>query len=248
LSYQGTLNFEFQVYYENIAIMGMQGDGKTTQARKILDTIPNVPRWIWSPMRPTENYEGYGKYTDKIEELTRGFFIFTGEFNEKNFLAFINKAKAQHDLLLVIDDCHEFCTKQFLPDEWKTLILSYRNKGIHSIFLSPFPNQVHNTILGSCAHVFCFRFTLESQIEWVRKNVFGNQAWILLSRDLRQKDDPAWPDKLEKYSYMYRNMNHTENQLMSFGQVAILTQPKESNEDQNEEKKEEIEANDNHTD
>lgn len=218
MSYNNTINFKWQIFYENVAILGMQGDGKTTICRQLLDDIPDVPRIIWASQRPKEHYEGYGDFVNNIDELGRGFFVYTGEYTEKNFIKFLNKVHSLHDILIVIDDAHEWCSKQFLPPEWKNLILSGRNRGIHTIFLSPFPNSLHNTILGSCAHYYCFRFTLKSHIEWVKENVFGDQAWILLDRNKRLKDDPSFPDQLPKRSYLYRNMNETENQLMVYGE------------------------------
>ena len=213
------LDFRWILYFENICFLGMQGQGKTFKAKQILEMHPELPRWIWSPQRPTENFDGerLGYFCNDVDKLERGFFIYTGEYSEKNFLKFLRKAMTYHDMLIVVDDCHEYCTKQMIPDEWKTLILSGRNRGIHSINLSPFPNQVHNTILGSCQHQFSFKLTLETHIEWVRKNVFGKEAWVLLPRNQRQEDQEQWPDVLPDRSYLYRNRSDPENQLMICG-------------------------------
>ena len=43
------IDFNWTVFQQNIAILGMQGSGKTTWAKKILDSVPNSPRLIVSP-------------------------------------------------------------------------------------------------------------------------------------------------------------------------------------------------------
>lgn len=214
------LDLKMVLYYHNIGMLGSQGQGKTTKAKKIIEMYPNVPRWIWSPQRPKENFDGetFGYFVDSIDQLERGFFVFTGDYTEKNFIAMQKKAMQTHDLWLIIDDCHEQCSKQYIPDEWKTTILSGRNRGIFSMFLSPEPNNVHNTILGSCQHMFSFKLALETHIEWVKKNRFGDEAWILLPRTHRKFDKPEWPDVLPDRSYLYRDRNLPENQLMIAGQ------------------------------
>jgi len=229
------LKFNWIQYFENIGILGMQGDGKTTRAKMILDLIPNEPRIIWSPQRPTEHYSGYGNAISDLEKLDRNFYVYNGEYSSKNFIKLCNILRFKlHDMLLVVDDVHEQCTKQFIPEEFKNLILSGRNRGIHSIFISPQPNQVHNTILGSCQHMFCYRFTLSTHIEWVKDNIFGDDAWILIPENLRKANKEEWPNVLPRFSYLYRNRSEMENQLMVFGQQEeIVKETKEENETDN---------------
>lgn len=209
--------FHWRPYYENIGILGQQGEGKTTKCKEILSEIPNIPRIIWSPQRPRELYDGYGDFVDRIELIQRGFFVWTGDFGRKTFLKLCNQIFFNlHDIIFVVDDCHEQCTKQMIPPEFEHLILSGRNRGISGIYLSPFPNRVHNSILGSCQIMFAHRFDLQTQIEWMAQNFFGDDAWILLQKDKRkhgcfdsENDIPILP----KYSVLYRKNTETETQL-----------------------------------
>jgi len=217
------LDFNMTLYYHNIMLMGNQGEGKTHKARKILDIYPNVERWIWSPQRPLENFEGYGEEATRLEELDGGGFkIWNGDYSEKTFAKFQTLAMKQKDLWLIIDDAHEQCTKQMLSAEWKTTILSGRNRGIFSMFLTPHPNQIHNTILGSCQHTFAFKLGLESHIEWVRKNIMGDEAWILLPSTQRKVNKEEWPDVLPSRSYLYRDRSQDQNQLMIAGEDFVV--------------------------
>jgi len=210
-----SFHFDYTVYQENITILGLQGEGKTTKALEILDQIPHVPRWIWSPQRPMELYGAYGDPCDDVAKLTRGAYVYTGEYSAHNFDRFCRRAMAHSNLILVFDDIHEYCGKQKIPEDFARLINSGRNRGVVSIFLSPSPNIVNNVILQSSQHIFCFRFNLASQIEWVRKNYFGPDAWILLPRHLRrERPTIADYDVLPKHAFLYKKVGDMMNQLV----------------------------------
>jgi len=214
---QNQLNFNWSPFYEDIGIFGKKGEGKTTRAKQILDLIPNMARWIWSPQRPLENYAGYGEPVTDIDDLKHGAYLYAGDYTRKHFLRFCDRAfHHMRNIILVIDDVHEQVSKQFIPPEFESLILSGRNRGISSIYVSPAPAKVHNSILGSCSHIFAYKLTLQLQIEWLRDNFFGNEAWLLVSKDLRNRyyiDDNS-PDQLPKFSYLYRKDTDMKTQIM----------------------------------
>ncbi len=212
------INFNWTVYQQNIHFLGMQGSGKTTLCKKILDTIPHVPRLIISPQKPLENYGGYGTAIDRISEIQKGAMIWTGDFSKSTFERICNTLMARcSDIVLVVDDVHEFCAKQKMPPQFNTLIQSGRNRGICGMYLSPSANLVNNYILQSCQHIFAFKMKLHAQIEWLEKNYFGNDAEILIPKDLRnakkQINLDYDCDVLPKYSYLYRFDEDAHNQL-----------------------------------
>jgi len=210
------LNFDYNPYQENISILGLQGEGKTTLACKILSMIPSIPRIIWSPQRPMHLYGRFGDPVARVADIERAAQVWTGEFSMRNFERVCERVMQMHDIVCVWDDVHEFCGKQKIPEQFARIINSGRNRGICSIFLSPSPNLVNNTILQSSQHVFSFRFPLEPQIEWVRKNFYGRDAWVLLPRHLR-KEKPtlgADYDVLPKHSYLYRKVGDIQNTLI----------------------------------
>lgn len=212
------IDFNWVVYQQNISFLGMQGSGKTTLAKKILDTIPSVPRLIISPQKPLENYGGYGTPIDKISDIQKGAMIWTGDFSQNTFERICNTLMARcSDMVLLVDDVHEFCSKQKMPSNFNTLIQSGRNRGICGMYLSPSANLVNNYILQSCQHIFAFKMKLHSQIEWLEKNYFGNDAEILIAKDLRNPKKIMHLDYdcdvLPKYSFLYRDDSDSQNQL-----------------------------------
>jgi hypothetical protein len=227
---QNQLEFNWSPYYEDIGIFGKKGEGKTSRAKQILDLIPNTPRWIWSPQRPLENYSGYGTPVTEIDDLQHGGFLFAGDYTRANFIKFCNRAfHYMRNIVLVIDDVHEQVSKQFIAPEFESLILSGRNRGISCIYISPAPAKVHNSILGSCSHIFSYKMTLQTQIEWLRDNFYGNEAWLLLSKDLRNRyyTGENDPDQLPKFSYLYRKDTDMKTQIMIPDLGNYLTKPDE---------------------
>jgi hypothetical protein len=138
------------------------------------------------------------------------------------------------NIVNVIDDVHEQQTKQFIPTYFENLILSGRNRGISNIFISPTPAKVNNTILSQSSHYFCYKQTLVNQIEWFRDNVYGKEAWLLLSKDLRNRYyiDSNSPDQLPKYSFLYRKDTDFKTQIIT----PDGSFPTQIDETQNEEK------------
>jgi len=212
------INLNWTVYQQNMMFLGMQGSGKTTLAKSILDTVPHVNRLIISPQIPTENYGGYGTPINKISDIQEGAMIWTGDFSVPTFERICATLMARMtNMVLLVDDVHEFCTNQKMPKNFNTLIQSGRNRGICGMYLSPSANLVNNYILQSCQHIFAFRMKLHAQIEWLEKNYFGFDAELLIPKDLRNPRKPINPDfecdVLPAYSYLYRYDQETDNQL-----------------------------------
>ena len=224
----------WQVYQENIGLLGIQGSGKTSKCKEFLDQIPNVPRLIVSPQNPIAHYRAYGVPISSISEIEDGrAMLWIGDFSKSTHERICKRIMdVCHNMVFVTDDVHEYCTKQKMPDNFNRLIQSGRNRGICGTYIPPAPNLVHNYILQSCHHMLAFHMSLASQIEWLEKNCFGPDAQMLIPPDRRNKkfngapfdaDDPTklTPTKentgkafsMPKYGYLYRYYQATENEV-----------------------------------
>lgn len=212
------LPFNWTPFKENIGIFGVQGEGKTTRCKFVLDEIPNTPYIIFSPQRPRENYGKYGTIVTDIKKITnKDQFIYAGDYSKKIFIEFVKHVFFNlPNVVVVWDDLHEFISKQYVPTEFETLILSGRNRGISSIFISPFPSAIHNVVLRSCEHIFAYKLGLANDILWMRDNFFGDEAWLLIPKDKRkgyyisEQDYDVIPER----SYLYRKRSQPKTVLM----------------------------------
>jgi len=209
--------FHWKPLEEDIFITGKKGEGKTSRCKRILDLIPNLAYWIWSPQRPIENYGNYGHIVRDINQMQHGKYIYAGnDWSDEAFTKFLRRAFNQfRNIVLVLDDIHERTTKQSIIKELRNLVLSGRNRGISSIFITTSPKSIPNYILGNISHVFAYQMVLESDIEWLQKNLLGKDAWILIPKDKRKIFNAETdPDVLPKYSYVYRNQFDAESQVI----------------------------------
>lgn len=210
------IDIDIELYQENIGILGMQGTGKTHFARKFLDRYPKVPRLIISPQKPVQHFGEYGYLINKVSEIdNQQAMVWNGDFGMETFKQICNRISNEiENMLFVVDDCHEYCTKQQIIPEWERVIQSKRNDGIFGLYMSPMPNRVNNTILQSLKHIFAFRMASYTQVEWMEREYFHQHAWILLEKDLRKQEPPQYPEVeyLAKGSYIYRGWTDTKVQ------------------------------------
>jgi len=213
------VNFRWRVHQENIAILGMQGSGKTSLARRILRTVPDVPRVIWSPQLPAPNYGQFGEPTADVREIGRDprrAWLWVGEFGPREFDAICRELMAHGtNMLMVVDDAHERVSKHRVPEHFARLVNSGRNRGITSIWITPAPNVVSNQLLQSAHHVFAFAFGTENNIDWIRRNWFGDDAYALLPVQLRRRRPGVGADleRLPPHSYLYKHHASVETRL-----------------------------------
>ena len=164
----------------------MQGSGKTTLARAFLAGIPSVARLIVSPQNPTMHYGQYGAPIAEPGEIQDGqAMLWMGRTDKRTFADICDAVMGCNNLVMVVDDAHEFAAKQKIPEQWATLINSGRNRGITSIFVSPAPNVLHNIPMQSSSLMCSFRFSLRTQIEYAKDNFFGELAYLLMPQSAR---------------------------------------------------------------
>jgi len=204
------VSFQYAPYKEDICIVGAKGKGKTERAKRVLETIPDIPYWIWDT---SDNFEPYGSLVHRVEDLQYGQYVLQAhDKGEKSFAKFVNKAFTLRNIVIVIDELHHYVSKQKSSTELYNLVLSGRNRGISSIFITTRPASIPNWILSNITHVFAYPLFLQSDIEWFKDNFFGNEAWLLLSKDKRKGffTSPDDYDVLPDYSYIYRKDGDTQ--------------------------------------
>lgn len=206
--------FNYSPFQDDILIIGGKGEGKTEEGKKILTTIPNIPYWIWDY---SNKFQGFGNLVHRVQDLQYGQYVIQAtDKSKENYGRFLNKAFTEigdriANLVVITDELHQYTNKNEIFQPLYHLILSGRNKGISSIFMTTRTHSVPNYILTNIEHLFAFRLKLQSDIEWLESYV-GTEAQLLLPKDKRKKFfiAPEDIDILPKYSYIYRNMAETK--------------------------------------
>jgi len=199
--------FNYKPYKDDVLIIGGKVRGKTERAKKIVLLLEGCAFWIWDY---SHKFNGYGQLVHRVEDLKYGKFVIQAQDKSlANYEKFLKKAFYNYrNLVLITDELHQYTTKNSVLQSLYEFVLSGRNKGLSSIFLTTRPQSVPNYILTNLQHLFAYSLNLSSDIEWLRDYI-GVEAWLLIPKDkrrqyfLNENDYDVFP----RYSYIYRNQD-----------------------------------------
>lgn len=212
LTLQG--EFNYHVFDDDILIVGTKGEGKTTIAQNIVNSLPHgvtVIVWDFSDRFGNMGHLITEDWKQILGLLGTIIIIQATDKTKANWLRFckfiFDNVK---NVLVVNDEIHQYLTKQSIEDEHYELVMSGRNKGICSISISTGTTAIPNYVVKNCNHVFAMIHHLPSDVEWLAKWV-GPECWQLLPQDKRRQQNKAkayWDiENLPKHSYIYRDMH-----------------------------------------
>ena len=204
------LEFNFEAYNEDVCIMGAKNSGKSYLANTLLKSLNGVSVWVYD-----FNYQFHSSRAMVFNDLTemlkvydgakRGHYILQPHINDENtFRRFCSEGFKRGNLVLIMDEVHNWLTKQKQMKEFNQLILSGRPRGISCISISSRPASLPNNVLSNAKHVFAFKLNLESDLKFL-ESYLGHDVWIVMPKDKRHhlKDD----EELEEHSFFYRDMD-----------------------------------------
>lgn len=202
------INFRYSPFEEDICVVGGKGRGKTTRVKWILSLIKNLPYWVYDF---NSQYTGFGSIVHKVKDLKVGQMIFQPyDKSYDTFIKFCNKAFTQRNLVLVFEEIHQYVTKQRACPELYSVVMTGRNYGLSSIFVSTRPASLPNWILSNSNHCFAYGLNNMGDIVWLNDYI-GDKAWLLLPPDKRKKLQTEPP--LQLHSCIYRNQLETESYI-----------------------------------
>ena len=201
------LEWDFTAFNEDCVIVGMKGGGKTYLANEILHSLKNIPvivfdfNWGFHDSRAV----GVHKLQEvfKIYDEMKGHIIFQPYDKSKLvFESFCGEIFKRSNLVTIIDETHQYTSKQGICKPYNDLILSGRPRGISVISISSRPANLPNNALTNARHIFAFRLNLQSDVEFL-ESWLGSQAWELLPKEQRKKNQEQ--PEIEQFSFYYRD-------------------------------------------
>jgi len=210
------LNFNFVPYNESIVITGSQGSGKSYLANTLLQNLHGVTVFVWDFNHAF--HDSRSLVLNKLDEMKEMF----GEYKkgkyilqdfdkeEDQFRRFCKFAFHTGNCVVIIDEAHNYVTKQKILKEYNQLILSGRPRGISVISISTRPATLPNNVLTNAKHVFAFRLNIESDVKFL-ESWMGSGVWQLVAKNKRSKhqDLPEIPE----HSFYYRNHDESDGQV-----------------------------------
>ena len=165
------VDWDFTAFNEDCIIVGMKGGGKTYLANEILHSLTNIPvivfdfNWGFHDSRAVvvHNLQEVFKIFDEM----KGHIIFQPyDKSQAVFESFCAQIFARSNLVTIIDETHQYCSKQRILKPYNDLILSGRPRGISVISISSRPANLSNNALTNARHIFAFRLNLQSDVEF----------------------------------------------------------------------------------
>jgi len=210
------LNFNFVPYNESIVITGAQGSGKSYLANTLLQNLHGVNVFVWDFNHAFHDSRSVlvnhlDEMTEMFREYKQGKYILQDYDKEENqFRRFCKFAFHTGNCVVIIDEAHNYVTKQKILKEYNQLILSGRPRGISVISISTRPATLPNNVLTNAKHVFAFRLNIESDVKFL-ESWMGSGVWQLVGADKRSKhqDLPEIPE----HSFYYRNHEESDGQV-----------------------------------
>lgn len=202
-------HFDWQPGADNIVVMGAHWHGKTVLGRELVAApiVGKFPMWIW---------DHNGKFATlapdsicySVEKLVYGTqILIPAAKSPEYFEKFCRLVNAQRNMLIIVDEAHNFCSAHRLPPEFGRLIRDKGNQNVGYCCIFQAVTEVHKSIIRNAKHRFVFFFDVPTDVDYLRKWI-GIESELFLSVDhLNRKYFRGKPEhpQLPKYSFIYRD-------------------------------------------
>lgn len=215
IQYVDNIDFDYTYYQENILLTGIISSGKTWKAKEILSLIPNARRWVWDE---SSNFHEFGQVINSLDKLKEGNFVLDlydkSKTNFEKYTNYLYQNALSYrltNLVNVIDEVQKFTNPHDYDSDLFRIVTSMRNRGISNIFICPYPNMLPKWIKDNTFHFFGFRTNDYDQLEYMQKNFFGKESWLLTTKDKRKYLQEEI--ELPTHSFIYRDIRKSETQV-----------------------------------
>lgn len=164
------LQFDWNAYKENCIIVGAAQGGKTNLG-KVLTKFLEMSGFniiVRDVHRRFTNLDP-SKVKTHIFNLTgMGFEIYQPiNDSDQDFIDFVAFCSTKNNLVMVIDELHNYCKKQKAPKELDWFCRNCNNRSMGYIMIFQAPAEVPNYVLRNANHRFCFALDVPTDIDYM---------------------------------------------------------------------------------
>lgn len=166
-----SLEIKYNPYRENMIIVGESQEGKTNTAFQIAKALtPNYNFIIYTP----QQYSNLIKLNPQCvihnvyDIKGRGLEIVIPQIaTEKFFNDLCIKVFSLNHVVFMMDELHNYVTKQKIPKPLQILVENCNNRDIGYIGIFQRPQRVENSILANSNHRICYMLELPSDVKYM---------------------------------------------------------------------------------
>lgn len=220
------MDIDYTAYTDNVIVCGAHWQGKSFfVAHTFLKELPKIARvWWWDYHGVMVKYACPPNHLIKrrLEDLEIGtqYFI-PSDRSEKAFDDFLKKALTHRDLVIGVDEAHNYSSAHKLKGNHAELIRNAGNQNISYIEVFQRPQRVNGDVLENARHRFCFALDNLNSVKYMREWI-GVEIELFLApnnRSPQARKILGDAEMLPEHSYIYRDKQKLEPEVVSGGLV-----------------------------
>ena len=220
------MKIDYTAYIDNVVCVGAHWQGKSFFISKtFLSNLPNIANlWVWDYHGVLSSYCTPSPYLIKhtVDELEFGVqFLIPSDKSEKSFEKFLDKALSHRDLVIAVDEAHNYSSAHRLKGNHFELIKNAGNENVSYIEIFQRPQNVNGDVLENARHRFCFALDNLNSVRYMREWI-GLEIELFLSPAQRSPQATKLfgdAEMLPAYSYIYRDKQSLKPEVVSGGLV-----------------------------
>ena len=163
---------DYDAYKENVIITGMAQGGKTNMG-KVMSKLLAINRFnvvIRDVHRRFTNLDPSAVKTQIFQLTGKGLEIYQPiTDSDTDFVNFVSWCMTKYNLVVVIDELHNYCKKQKAPKELDYLCRNCNNRSVGYIMIFQAPAEVPNYVLRNAHHRYCYSLEVPTDIDYMMR-------------------------------------------------------------------------------
>jgi len=197
----------YKPYRENVIIVGESQEGKTNCAFQLAKALtPSYNFIIYTPhsnsnlIKLNPRCVIHNVYDVKGQGLE---IVIPQIVTDSFFDRLCEKVFTLNHVVFMMDEIHNYVTKQKIPKALQILVENCNNRDIGYVAIFQRPQRVENSILSNSNHRFCYMLELPSDRKYMKD-------WMGMDMDKFTNGE------IPKYHCLYKNKNERESREVYF--------------------------------
>ncbi len=165
-----SLQINYSAYKENVIIVGASQGGKTNLGKVMCKMLAmgNFNIVIRDVHRRFTNLDPQRVKTQIFQLTGIGLEIYQPvNDSDQDFIQFVSWCSTKHNMIMVVDELHNYCKKQKAPKELDWFCRNCNNRSMSYIMIFQAPAEIPNYVLRNANHRYCYSLDVPTDIDYM---------------------------------------------------------------------------------